>query len=161
MRTWPAPDRRRREPVEPGAAAGCARPFPLRWPKALPPVTGGRGRRARAVKTAKYERRYTPEIVADLAALREFDPALLAAALAAIEDLAFGRQRGKLLGDRHVSGDLTGLARPRFDLPGQHPTRYRIVYRLIENDTVIEVLAADGAHRNPRIRRSHTGGENQ
>lgn len=96
-------------------------------------------------KTAKYERRYAPEIVTDLTALGEVDPELVDAALAAVEDLAFGRQRGKLLGDRYVTGDLTGLARLRFDLPGQHPTRFRIVYRLIENDTgplpVVEILA--------------------
>lgn len=71
----------------------------------------------RAVKTAKYERRYALEIVADLTALGELDAGLVDAALAAVEDLAFGRQRGKLLGDRHVSGDLTGLSRLRFDCP--------------------------------------------
>ena len=38
-------------------------------------------------------------------------------------------------------GDLTGLSRLRFDVVGHHPLRFRIVYRLIENDTVIEVLA--------------------
>lgn len=68
----------------------------------------GRPRRRRAAKPVKYERRYAPEIVADLTALGETDPGLVDAALAAIEDLAFGRQRGKLLGDRHVTGDLTG-----------------------------------------------------
>jgi hypothetical protein len=93
------------------------------------------------VKLAKFERRYTPAIAVDLAALAVVDPGLVDAALAAVDDLAFGRQRGKLLGDRHVTGDLTGLARLRFDLPGQHPARFRIVYRLVADGTVIDVLA--------------------
>ena len=98
-------------------------------------------RGVRAAKTAKYERRYAGEVIEDLRLLGEIDPVLVDAALAAIEDLAFGRQRGKLLGERYVTGDLTGLSRLRFDLPGQRPARFRIVYRLIDNDTVVEVLA--------------------
>jgi hypothetical protein len=90
---------------------------------------------------AKFERRYAPAVVEDPAVLAEIDPGLVDAALAAVEDLAFGRQRGKLLGERHVSGDLTGLPRLRFDLPGTRPARLRIVYRLVADDTVIEVLA--------------------
>jgi hypothetical protein len=90
---------------------------------------------------ARFERRYAPAVVGDLAVLRAINARLVDAALAAVEDLAFGRQVGKLLGDRHVTGDLTGLSRLRFDLAGEHPLRFRIVYRLIEHDTVIEVLA--------------------
>jgi hypothetical protein len=101
--------------------------------------------RRKADETARFERRYAPAVVGDLAVLRAINARLVDAALAALEDLTFGRQVGKLLGERHVTGDLTGLSRLRFDLPGQHPLRFRIVYRLIENDTgelpVIEVLA--------------------
>jgi len=89
----------------------------------------------------RFERRYAAGVIADLAVLRALNAGLVDAALSAVEDLAFGRQVGKLLGDRHVTGDLTGLSRLRFDVVGHHPLRFRIVYRLIENDTVIEVLA--------------------
>jgi hypothetical protein len=109
----------------------------------------GRTRPTTRVRAAKFERRYAPAVVDDLTALGSVDPGLVDAALAAVEDLAFGRQRGKLLGQRHVSGDLTGLARLRFDRPGQHPSRYRIVFRVIDDDDandrgqlpMIEVLA--------------------
>jgi mRNA-degrading endonuclease RelE of RelBE toxin-antitoxin system len=97
--------------------------------------------RKKAAEPARFERRYAPAVVGDLAVLRAINARLVDAALAALEDLAFGRQVGKLLGDRHVTGDLTGLSRLRFDLPGQHPLRFRIVYRLVDDDTVIEVLA--------------------
>jgi hypothetical protein len=95
-------------------------------------------------EVARFERRYAPAVVGDLAVLRAVNVRLVDAALAAVEDLAFGRQVGKLLGERHVTGDLTGLSRLRFDVAGQHPLRFRIVYRLIDNDgglPVIEVLA--------------------
>jgi hypothetical protein len=95
----------------------------------------------RVATIAKFERRIAPGVVEDLAVLAEVEPGLVDAALAAVEDLAFARQRGKLLGQRHVTGDLSGLSRLRFDLPDQRPLRFRIVYRLINNDTVIEVLA--------------------
>lgn len=97
--------------------------------------------RKKADETARFERRYAPAVLGDLAVLRAINARLVDAALAALDDLAFGRQIGKLLGDRHVTGDLTGLARLRFDLPDQHPLRFRIVYRLVDDDTVIEVLA--------------------
>jgi hypothetical protein len=46
-----------------------------------------------------------------------------------------GRVIGKLLGDRHVSGDLTGLARVKFDVAGQRPQRFRLVYRQVDERT--------------------------
>jgi mRNA-degrading endonuclease RelE of RelBE toxin-antitoxin system len=98
-------------------------------------------RRVRPPKPVKFERRYAPEVVEDLADLAHVDAALVDAALAAVDDLAFGRRRGKLLGARHVTGDLTGLSRLRFDLPGRRPLRFRVVYRLIDNSTVVEILA--------------------
>ncbi|MGI8983462.1 MAG: type II toxin-antitoxin system RelE/ParE family toxin [Acidimicrobiales bacterium] len=80
----------------------------------------------------------------DLRALARFDEALIDAALQAITDLAEHRKVGKPLGERHVSGDLTGCRRLRFDLAGSKPVRFRVVYRLrpdeINSDTV-EVIA--------------------
>lgn len=59
--------------------------------------------------------RYTliprPEATADVIALAAHGPDVLAAAMAATDDLAHGRVVGKELGVRNVSGDLTGLAR--------------------------------------------------
>lgn len=43
--------------------------------------------------------------------------------MAIADDLAQGRVVGKDLGRRNVSGDLTGLARVKFDVPGQRPQR--------------------------------------
>lgn len=41
---------------------------------------------------------------------------------AALDDLAHGRVTGKTIGERHVSGDLTGLASLKFDVSSS-PTR--------------------------------------
>ncbi len=92
-------------------------------------------RRARPAKAAQFALRYARGVDADLSALAAVDRALIDAVLAAVDDLAHGRQRGKVLGDRHVSGDLTGLLRLRVDLPGVTPPRFRIVYRLTEHNT--------------------------
>jgi hypothetical protein len=51
------------------------------------------------------------------------------AALTTATDIEFGRRRGKALGDRKVTGDLGGLFRVKFDLPGHRPERFRLVYR--------------------------------
>jgi hypothetical protein len=75
------------------------------------------------------------DIATDLAAVHAVEPAALAAAEAIIDDLAHGRVIGKLLGDRHVSGDLTGLARVKFDVAGQRPQRFRLVYRQVDDKT--------------------------
>lgn len=71
------------------------------------------------------------------------DEQLVDTALAALEDIAHYRQCGKLLSKRNVSGDLTGLYRLRFDVPGKRPQRFRIVYRLTpaERPTTVEVVA--------------------
>jgi hypothetical protein len=74
-------------------------------------------------------------IPTDLAALHAVDPAALDAVEAILDDLAHGRVTGKLLGDRHVSGDLTGLARVKFDIAGQRPQRFRLVYRQVDHKT--------------------------
>jgi hypothetical protein len=44
-------------------------------------------------------------VLDDLRSLARFDEALIDAALQAITDLAEHRKIGKLLGERHVSGD--------------------------------------------------------
>lgn len=59
---------------------------------------------------------------------------------AVLDDLAYGRVTGKVLGARHVSGDLTGLARVKFDTPDQRPQRFRLLYRQV-NPTTLDVLA--------------------
>lgn len=59
---------------------------------------------------------------------------------AVLDDLAHGRVTGKALGERNVSGNLTGLARVKFDLPDQRPRRFRVVYRQVD-DATREVIA--------------------
>jgi hypothetical protein len=78
--------------------------------------------------------------------LHKIDPAVLDAAEAIIDELAHGRVRGRLLGDRHVSGDLTGLARVKFDLPGERPQRFRLVYRQVDDQElhIIAIGVRDG-----------------
>lgn len=80
------------------------------------------------------------EAAADVAALGDHGPDVVAAALAITDDLAHGRVIGKALGTRNVSGDLTGLARVKFDVPGQRPQRFRLVYRQLD-DTTREIVA--------------------
>lgn len=82
-----------------------------------------------------YTLTFGVDITPDLAALNEVEPGALDAAQAILDDLAHGRVIGKLLGDRHVSGDLTGLARVKFDVAGQRPQRFRVVYRQVDEKT--------------------------
>lgn len=88
--------------------------------------------------------RYTliphPAAAADVAALAIYGPDVVAAAVAIADDLAHGRVVGKGLGERHVSGDLTGFARVKFDVSGQRPQRFRLVYRQLD-DTTREIVA--------------------
>ena len=62
------------------------------------------------------------------------------AARAILDDLSRGAVTGKALGERRVSGDLTGFLRVRFDVPGRHPQKLRLVYRLTGPNTA-EVFA--------------------
>jgi hypothetical protein len=80
-----------------------------------------------------------PSVEADLEALYALDPAVFDAAEAIIDDLAHGRVRGKELGARHATADLTGLARVKFDVADHRPERFRLVYR--ETGTTREILA--------------------
>jgi len=50
------------------------------------------------------------------------------AALIAATDVEYGRRRGKALGDRNVTGNLSGLFRVKFDLAGNRPERFRLIY---------------------------------
>jgi hypothetical protein len=72
----------------------------------------------------------------DLMALNATDSALADSALAVIDDVLHHRKRGKQLGERRVSGDLSGLFRLKFDVDGQQIARYRLVYEL-KADTVL------------------------
>lgn len=105
--------------------------------------------------TAKYAQTFDPAVLThDLPLLAATDPALIEAALAAVDDLCAGHQTGKELGRRHVSGDLTGLRRLRFDLRATQPMRYRVIYRVV-NDT-LEVIAI-GERRDHAIYRAAVG----
>ena len=86
---------------------------------------------------ARYLLSFHPSIEADLANLVGDQ---LDAAQAVIDDLAYGRVTGKVLGERNVSGDLSGLARVKFDGPGQRPRRLRLIYRPV-GTTTLDVVA--------------------
>jgi hypothetical protein len=75
--------------------------------------------------------------VVALAAEQSADVA--AAALAAATDVEFGRRRGNALGDRKVTGDLSGLYRVKFDVPDHRPERFRSVYRHVRAE-LVEIL---------------------
>lgn len=91
-----------------------------------------------------YHRTLLPDVLDDIRALAAFDEYLIDAAFQTVTDLANHAKVGKALGERHVSGDLTGCLRIRFDTPGTRPERFRIVYRLVPDgpypDT-IEVIS--------------------
>jgi hypothetical protein len=72
---------------------------------------------------------WRPEAAAELLALDEQDEALGDAARDAVADVAGRHKTGKALGWRDTSGDLTGLCRLKFDLPGIRPERYRLVFQ--------------------------------
>ncbi|MDR1431679.1 MAG: type II toxin-antitoxin system RelE/ParE family toxin [Propionibacteriaceae bacterium] len=73
----------------------------------------------------------------DLEHLERADPALADAALAAVDDLVNFRKVGSRLGARNVSGDLSGLLRLKFDLPGARPEKYRIVYEVTSGTSIL------------------------
>ena len=89
----------------------------------------------RRVKPARYRLAAHPAVSDDLNALAAYGPAVVSAARAALADLAHGRVTGKALGDRHVSGDLTGLASVKFDTPDSPTCRFRLVYGGIDAET--------------------------
>jgi hypothetical protein len=99
----------------------------------------------RRAKPARYRLSTHPAVPDDLASLAVHGPQVLIAARAALDDLAHGRVTGKLLGVRHVSGDLTGLASVKFDIPGSPTRRFRLVYGDIDAETrgVLAIGARD------------------
>ncbi len=69
------------------------------------------------------------------------------AALVAATDVEYGRRRDKALGERHVTGNLSGLFRVKFDLAGHRPERFRLVYRHVGSELVeIVVVGARDEH---------------
>lgn len=86
-------------------------------------------------KPARYTLITHPAVADDLDALAAYGPEVVAAARAAVDDLAHARVTGKALGRRRVSGDLTGLARVKFDAPGSGAPRFRLVYADIDATT--------------------------
>lgn len=89
---------------------------------------------------ARYLLTFHPQVADDLTALAGHGSLVLDAVTAVLDDLAHGRVTGKQLGQREVSGDLTGYARVKFDLPGHRPPRFRLRYRTIDT-TTRDVLA--------------------
>jgi hypothetical protein len=77
------------------------------------------------------------EAADDLESIAAIDAGLADAALEAVDDLVNHRQIGSELGARRTSGDLTGLRRLKFDLPGARPERYRIVYQVTDEDSIL------------------------
>ncbi len=76
-------------------------------------------------------------------ALNEQYPVAAQTAIHTVQDLALHRKQGKALGERGISGNLTGLFRLKFDVDGQRPERFRVVYRLepvADPDTVVVVV---------------------
>lgn len=94
----------------------------------------------RPPKPPRYELRSHPGVAEDLSALSTYGPAVIAAVRIALDDLVHGRVTGKVLGSRHVSGDLTGLASVKFDVPDSPTRRFRLIYGVID-PTTLGVLA--------------------
>jgi len=75
-------------------------------------------------------------IEADFRALAAIDHRLVRIAQDVAADVAGHHSHGNALGERRVSGDLTGYYRMRFDLPGRRPLRFRLVYDRPDEGTV-------------------------
>lgn len=88
----------------------------------------------RPPKSARYRLSSHPDIPGDLAGLARYGAEIVTAART-LDDLAHGRATGKALGARDVSGDLTGLASVKFDVPGSPTRRFRLVYGEIDAHT--------------------------
>ena len=84
---------------------------------------------------ARYRLISHPAVAKDIEALAEYGSDVVAAAHAALDDLAHGRITGKQLGSRRVSGNLTGLARVKFDVPGSGSPRFRLLYAEVDAST--------------------------
>lgn len=85
--------------------------------------------------TPRYRLISHPDVPADLRALAAYGANVIDAARVALDDSAHGRITGKALGQRHISGDLTGLASAKFDVPDSPTRRFRVVYADIDATT--------------------------
>lgn len=103
--------------------------------------------RRRAEPTPHYQLNWTVAARDDVVQLsQDVGTEVAAAALAAAADIQYGQRRGNALGARSVTGNLSGLYRVKFDLPGQRPERFRLVYRHRGSETkpleAIEIIVA-------------------
>ena len=106
---------------------------------------------SRTGKGPRYRLIFHPAVPGDIEALAAYGPEAVAAARAALDDLAHGRVTGKALGTRRVSGDLTGLARVKFDVPGIGALRFRLLYADLQ--TGIRAVLAVGVRDEHAIYR--------
>lgn len=90
---------------------------------------------SRRGKPARYQLSAHPAVAEDLLTLAAYGPQVVSAARAALHDLAHGRVIGKLLGVRRVSGDLTGLASVKFEIPSSPTRRFRLIYGDLDAET--------------------------
>ncbi|MGI8868620.1 MAG: hypothetical protein ACR2F6_07155 [Mycobacteriales bacterium] len=86
-------------------------------------------------KPARYRLVSHPDVPVDLTTLAAYGADAVDAARVALDDLAHGRLTGKALGERQVSGNLTGFASAKFDVPGSPTRRFRVVYADIDATT--------------------------
>jgi hypothetical protein len=77
------------------------------------------------------------DALADIERLALEDPRLADAAWAVVDDVLGHHKTGKELGIRNLSGDLTGLRRVKFDLPGRRSERCRLVYQVTDAESVL------------------------
>ena len=78
-------------------------------------------------KPVRYRLSAHPAFPGDLAPLAVYGPEVAAAARTALDGLAHARVPGKLFWARPVSGNSTGLASVKFDIPGSPTRRLRLV----------------------------------
>ena len=83
-----------------------------------------------------YRLEWVDGIEADFARLAAIDSKLVQIARQLALDVANHHAHGKALGERSVSGDLTGFYRLRFDLPKHRPQRFRLVYDRPDPNTI-------------------------
>lgn len=86
-------------------------------------------------EAARYRLVAHPDVPDDRAALSTYGPDAVAAARLALDDLSHGRITGKRLGEHHVTGDLTGLASVKVDVPNSPTRRFRLVSADIDAHT--------------------------
>ena len=75
-----------------------------------------------------YDVAWSEGVDVDLRNLGGVDGELVSIARQMALDMAAHHLHGKELGDRNVSGDLSGFCRLCFDLPGHRPLRFRLLY---------------------------------